>query len=100
MPYQMPQNRRFVRVKRILPNDLQLSDKPTILSYIGNKPYTTRRKEMSKYQVETIQKIMGFNDEQTENLINLMDETGDYPDWSEASNTQLRNHFKMVLLGL
>ena len=55
---------------------------------------------MSKYQVETIQKIMGFNDKQTENLINLMDATGDYPDWSEASNTELRNHFKMVLLGL
>ena len=55
---------------------------------------------MSKYQVEIIQKVMGFNDEQTENLINLMDETGDYPDWSEASNTELRSHFKMVLLGL
>ena len=81
-------------------NDLHLSDRLDILSYIGNKPYATRRKEMSKFEIETIQKVMGFNVEQTENLINLMDETGDYPDWSEASNTQLRNHFKMVLLGL
>ena len=81
-------------------NDLHLSDRLAILSYIGNQPYTTRRQEMSKFEIETIQKVMGFNVEQTENLINLMDETGDYPDWSEASNTQLRNHFKMVLLGL
>ena len=55
---------------------------------------------MSKYQVEIIQKVMGFNHKQTENLINLMDSTGDYPDWSEASTTELRNHFKMVLLGI
>jgi hypothetical protein len=27
-------------------NDLQLSDRLAILSYIGNQPYTTRRKEM------------------------------------------------------
>jgi hypothetical protein len=36
----------FYAIKRILPNDLQLSDKATTLSYIGNKPYITRRKEM------------------------------------------------------
>ena len=55
---------------------------------------------MSKYQINTIKEVMGFEDKEAENLINLMDTTGDHPDWSEASNTQLRNHFKMVLLGL
>jgi adenine-specific DNA methylase len=96
----MAQNSGFVRVKRILPNDLHLSDRATTLSYIGNKPYITRRKEMSKFQINTIKEVMGFNDEQTESLINLMDVTGDYPNWSEFSTKQFRSHFKMVLLGL
>ena len=55
---------------------------------------------MSKFQINTIKEVMGFNDEQTESLINLMDATGDYPDWSEFSTKQFRSHFKMVLLGL
>ena len=46
MSCQMAQNSGFVRVKRILPNDLHLSDRVAILSYIGNQPYITRRKEM------------------------------------------------------
>jgi hypothetical protein len=40
----MAQNSGFVRVKRILPNDLHLSDRATTLSYIGNKPYRTKEK--------------------------------------------------------
>lgn len=55
---------------------------------------------MSKFQLKTIQEVMGFNVEQAENLMNLMDQTGDYPDWSEYSNSQFRKHFKSVLLGL
>jgi hypothetical protein len=55
---------------------------------------------MSKYQINKIQQVMAFNAEETANLINLMDATGDYPDWSEASDKQLRNHFNMVLAGL
>ena len=55
---------------------------------------------MSKYQETRIQQVMGFNAEETTNLINLMDATGDYPDWSEASDRELRNHFNMVINGL
>ena len=55
---------------------------------------------MSKYQINKIQQVMGFNAEETINLINLMDATGDYPDWSEDSDNELRKHFKMILLGL
>jgi hypothetical protein len=67
---------------------------------MGNKPQTTKEKTMSKYQINKIQQVMGFNAEETANLINLMDATGDYPDWSEASDKQLRNHFNMVINGL
>lgn len=55
---------------------------------------------MNKYQMSRIQQVMGFNAEETINLINLMDSTGDYPDWSEDSDIELRKHFKMILLGL
>jgi hypothetical protein len=54
---------------------------------------------MSKYQLNTIQQVMGFNAEQATELLNLMDSTNDHPDWSEASNKELRNHFNMVLAG-
>ena len=64
----------------------------------NNQPNQQRRHTMSNYQLETIQIVMGFNDVQAENLIKLMDETGDHPDWSEASDIQYRKHFKMVLL--
>jgi len=80
-------------------NDLQLSNRLAILSYIGNQPYTTKEKEMSKFQVETIQQVLGCDIKQAEELIQLMDETGDYPDWSEFSNRQFKSHFKMVLAG-
>jgi hypothetical protein len=55
--------------------------------------------EMSKFQLQTIQEVLGFDIKQAENLIQLMDTTGDHPDWSEFSNTQFRKHFKMVLAG-
>jgi len=67
---------------------------------MGNQPQTTKEKTMSKYQETRIQQVMGFNAEETINLINLMDATGDYPDWSEDSDNELRKHFKMILLGL
>jgi hypothetical protein len=54
---------------------------------------------MSKFQLQTIQEVLGFDTKQAENLIELMDTTGDHPDWSEFSNTQFRKHFKMVLAG-
>jgi hypothetical protein len=54
---------------------------------------------MSKFQITTIQKVMGFTPEQAEILIRLMDLTSDHPDWSEASDTELRRHFKMVMVG-
>lgn len=54
---------------------------------------------MSKFQLETIQAVLGCNIKQAEELIQLMDETGDYPDWSEYSTKQFQNHFKMVLAG-
>ena len=54
---------------------------------------------MSKFQVETIQQVLGCDTKQAEELIQLMDETGDYPDWSEFSNRQFKSHFKMVLAG-
>ncbi len=55
---------------------------------------------MSTYEMDTICKVMGFTEEQAIELMNLMDETGDYPDWSEDSDAQLRSHFKLVLMGL
>jgi hypothetical protein len=55
--------------------------------------------EMNKFQLETIQEVLGFNVKQAEDLMELMDTTGDHPDWSEFSDTQFRNHFKMVLQG-
>ena len=67
---------------------------------MGNKPQTTKETTVSKYQINKIQQVMGFNAEETTNLINLMDATGDYPDWSEDSDNELRKHFKMILLGL
>ena len=54
---------------------------------------------MSKYQITTIQKVMGFTAEQATDLIQFMDMTGDHPDWSESSDRQLRNHFKLILTG-
>jgi hypothetical protein len=54
---------------------------------------------MSKFQLETIQAVLGCDIKQAEELIQLMDETGDYPDWSEYSTKQFQNHFKMVLAG-
>lgn len=54
---------------------------------------------MSKFQLQTIQEVLGFDTKQAENLIELMDTTGDHPDWSEFSTTQFRKHFRMVLAG-
>lgn len=54
---------------------------------------------MSKYQRQIIREVMGFSDEQAEHLMNLMDATGDHPDWSEFSNAQFRRHFLLVLAG-
>ena len=54
---------------------------------------------MSKYQITTIQKVMGFTAEQATDLIQVMDMTGEHPDWSEATERQLRNHFKLILAG-
>jgi hypothetical protein len=54
---------------------------------------------MSKYQIITIQQVMGFTAEQAQDLIQVMDATGDHPDWSEATDRQLRNHFNLVLAG-
>jgi len=62
---------------------------------MANKEATT----MSKYQITTIQKVMGFTAEQAQDLIKMMDIVGDYPDWSEASERQLRNHFNLILAG-
>ena len=55
MPCRMAQNSGFVRVKRILLNDLQLSDRATTLSYIGNQPYRTKETVM---KAETLIKAM------------------------------------------
>lgn len=52
---------------------------------------------MSKYQVTTIQEVMGFTAEQAEQLIQVMDANNDHPDWSEFSDRQFRSHFKSVL---
>jgi hypothetical protein len=54
---------------------------------------------MSKYQLNTIQEVLGCDIKQAEHLIQLMDETGDHPDWSEFSTKQFRSHFKIVLAG-
>lgn len=54
---------------------------------------------MSNYQITTIQKVMGFTAEQATDLIKVMDMIGDHPDWSEATERQLRNHFKLILAG-
>ncbi len=54
---------------------------------------------MSKYQINTIQEVLGFSVEQAEELLETMDTTGDHPDWSEFSDKQFRSHFKMVLAG-
>ena len=54
---------------------------------------------MSDYRVKKIKRVMGFDAEQSENFIILMDEIGAYPNWSEASNDELRNFFQLVLLG-
>ena len=54
---------------------------------------------MNKHQITTIQKVMGFTAEQAQDLIKMMDIVGDYPDWSEASERQLRNHFNLILAG-
>lgn len=94
----MPAKARKYRVSGILPKYLQLSDKGCTLSYMGNTQ-TTKENTMSAYEIKTIQKIMGFTTEEAENLINLMDETGDHPDWSEDNDKQLRNHFMLVLAG-
>lgn len=55
---------------------------------------------MSKFQLKTIQEVLGCDIKQAEELMELMDQTGDYPDWSEYSNKQFRNHFKDVLAGI
>ena len=52
---------------------------------------------MNKFQLNTIQEVLGYNIQQAEELIQLMDETGDHPDWSEFSTKQFCSHFKMVL---
>ena len=65
-----------------------------MMSYMAKEATT-----MSKYQITTIQKVMGFTAEQAQDLIKMMDIVGDYPDWSEASERQLRNHFKLILAG-
>jgi len=54
---------------------------------------------MSDYQVKKIKQVMGYNAEQTEEFINLMNEIGAYPNWLEANNDQLRNFFQLVLSG-
>lgn len=52
---------------------------------------------MSKYQLNTIQKVMGFTPDEAERLVQLMDANNDHPDWSEFSDRQFRWHFKSVL---
>jgi len=54
---------------------------------------------MSKFQVRVIQEVLGFDIKQAENLMQLMDATGDHPDWSEFTDQQFRKHFKSVLGG-
>jgi hypothetical protein len=54
---------------------------------------------MSKFQLNTIQGVLGYDIKQAEHLMQLMDETGDQPDWSEFSDQQFQSHFKMVLAG-
>lgn len=54
---------------------------------------------MSKFQLNTIQAVLGCDIKQAEDLMQLMEETGDEPDWSEFSDRQFRSHFKMVLAG-
>lgn len=65
-----------------------------------NQPNQQRRQTMSKFQLKTIQEVLGCDIKQAEELMELMDQTGDYPDWSEYSNKQFRNHFKDVLAGI
>jgi hypothetical protein len=65
----------------------------------NNQTNQQRRQTMSKYQLNTIQEVLGCDIKQAEHLIQLMDETGDHPDWSEFSTKQFRSHFKMVLAG-
>jgi len=54
---------------------------------------------MSKYQINTIKEVMGFSTEDAEVLIQMMDSTGDHPDWSESTTRELRSHFKSILAG-
>lgn len=54
---------------------------------------------MSKYQLKTIQEVMGFTPDEAEHLVELMNANNDHPDWSEFSNSQFRSHFKSVLAG-
>jgi hypothetical protein len=54
---------------------------------------------MNKHQITTIQKVMGFTVEQAQDLIKVMDMFGEHPDWSEATDRQLRNHFNLILAG-
>ena len=42
---------------------------------------------------------MDFDAEQAEALIDLMEQIGAEPKWSGATDNQLRNFFKLVLLG-
>lgn len=54
---------------------------------------------MSNFQINKIQKLLKYDTKEAEHLMQLMDETGDQPDWSEFSNKQFESHFKMILTG-
>lgn len=50
----------------------------------------------SKHQVESVQTAMNVSDADAKAIIDYMDDNCFHPDWSEASWSQLRKHFKQV----
>ena len=50
----------------------------------------------SKHQVESVQTAMKVSETDAKAIIDYMDDCGFHPDWSEASWSQLRKHFKQV----
>lgn len=54
---------------------------------------------MSKYQIQTIQQVMGCSDAEARQLFDRMDAANDHPDWSEFTTQQFRAHFDLVAAG-
>ena len=60
-----------------------------------NNTMPERFRGLSPMMVNTLLRY-GYSDEATIRLLSIADETGNHPDWSEATDDDIREHFSLL----